>query len=46
LRVLIARDRGAVEQFLARHEDHLAARVKREVLTKLRTGRKTAERNV
>jgi 3-methyladenine DNA glycosylase AlkD len=42
LRVLIARDRAAVEQFLARHETRLAARVKREVRTKLRTGRKTS----
>jgi len=42
LRVLISTDRSAVEQFLARHEDRLAARVKREVRTKLRTGRKTA----
>jgi 3-methyladenine DNA glycosylase AlkD len=45
LRVLIATDRAAVEQFLARHEDRLAARVIREARTKLRTGRKTARKN-
>ena len=45
LRVLIATDRAAVEAFLARHDDRLAARVKREVRTKLRTGRKTAARS-
>jgi 3-methyladenine DNA glycosylase AlkD len=45
LRVLIATDRAAVEQFLTRHEDRLAARVKREVRVKLRTGRKTAVKN-
>ena len=42
LRRLVAWDRAAVEAFLARHEDRLAARVKREVRTKLRTGRKIA----
>ena len=46
LRVLIARDRVAVEQFLARHENRLAARVKREVRTKLRTGRKTVAKDL
>jgi len=45
LRVLIATDRAAVEAFLARHDDRVAARVKREVRTKLRTGRKTAARS-
>jgi 3-methyladenine DNA glycosylase AlkD len=43
LRMLVAWDRAAVETFLARHEDRLAARVKREVRTKLRTGKKTAK---
>jgi 3-methyladenine DNA glycosylase AlkD len=43
LRSLVAWDRAAVETFLARHEDRLAARVKREVRTKLRTGKKTAK---
>ena len=44
LRVLVAPDRAAVEQFLVLHEELLAARVKREVRTKLRTGRKTARK--
>jgi 3-methyladenine DNA glycosylase AlkD len=46
LRALVPRDRVAVEQFLAKHEDRLAARVKREVRTKLRTGRKTAAKTL
>jgi 3-methyladenine DNA glycosylase AlkD len=40
LRSLIVWDRPAVSAFLVRHEDMLAGRVKREVRTKLRTGRK------
>ena len=41
LRSLIQWDAKAVEAFLAKHEQALAARVKREVRSKLRTGRKT-----
>jgi 3-methyladenine DNA glycosylase AlkD len=40
LRELIATDRVAVERFVRRHEDVLAARVKREVRNKLTTGLK------
>lgn len=40
LRCLVQWDRSAVENFLAEHEDRLAARVKRETRTKLRTGKK------
>jgi 3-methyladenine DNA glycosylase AlkD len=40
LRSLVEWDREAVTEFLAEHERALAARVKREVGTKLRTGRK------
>jgi 3-methyladenine DNA glycosylase AlkD len=40
LRSLIEWDRAAVLAFLAEHEGRLASRVKREVGTKLRTGRK------
>ena len=40
LRSLIEWDRRAVSAFLVEHEDELAGRVKREVRTKLRTGRK------
>ena len=40
LRALVVHDPGAVEAFLAEHEDELAARVKREVNNKLRTGLK------
>ncbi|MBV9905744.1 MAG: DNA alkylation repair protein, partial [Alphaproteobacteria bacterium] len=40
LRVLAARDPGAVRQFLDQHADRLAARVKRETLRKLTTGKK------
>jgi hypothetical protein len=42
LRALVPWDRSAVENFLIEHEDRLAARVKRETRTKLRTGRKNA----
>jgi 3-methyladenine DNA glycosylase AlkD len=45
LRDLIARDRKAVEQFLEKHDAHLAARVKREVRNKLTTGRKNPRIN-
>ena len=44
LRSLVAWDRAAVEAFLAEHDRTLAARVTREVRTKLRTGRKNATR--
>ena len=44
LRTLAARDPDAVRGFLVEHEDALAARVLREVRTKLRTGRKSAQR--
>jgi 3-methyladenine DNA glycosylase AlkD len=40
LRSLIRWDPNAVAAFLARHEQTLAPRVKREVGNKLRTGRK------
>jgi hypothetical protein len=40
LRSLIQWDREAVTRFLTAHDDVLASRVKREVGTKLRTGRK------
>ena len=42
LRSLVPWDRAAVERFLAEHETRLAARVKRETRTKLRTGKKNA----
>jgi hypothetical protein len=42
LRALVPWDPRAVEDFLARYDDRLAARVKRETRTKLRTGRKNA----
>jgi len=41
LRELVVHDRSAVERFLTQHEAVLAARVKREVRNKLRTGVKT-----
>lgn len=44
LRDLSKRDRRAVERFLAKHEEVLAARVKREVRCKLETGRKSPRR--
>ena len=40
LRSLIQWDREAVSRFVTAHDDVLASRVKREVGTKLRTGRK------
>ena len=44
LRALVPWDRTAVVEFLVTHESRLAARVKRETRTKLRTGRKNAWR--
>jgi len=44
LRELIPVDRGAVEQFLEKHDQVLAARVKREVRNKLATGVKNPRR--
>jgi 3-methyladenine DNA glycosylase AlkD len=44
LRALVQWDRIAVQQFIGTHEDRLAARVKREVGTKLRTGLKNSPR--
>jgi 3-methyladenine DNA glycosylase AlkD len=40
LRSLVGHDPDAVEEFLAEHDDVLAARVKREVRNKLTTGKK------
>jgi 3-methyladenine DNA glycosylase AlkD len=45
LRELIAVDRQCVEDFLERHGDVLAARVRREVRNKLTTGRKNPALN-
>jgi 3-methyladenine DNA glycosylase AlkD len=42
LRELVVQDRAAVEAFLATHDDFLASHVKREVRSKLTTGRKHA----
>ncbi len=44
LRELVVHDAGAVEEFLAEHDQVLAARVKREVKNKLRTGLKNPGR--
>ncbi|HEY2178513.1 MAG TPA: DNA alkylation repair protein [Caulobacteraceae bacterium] len=44
LRVLVGHDAGAVAAFLETHDQTLAARVKREVGHKLRTGRKSRSR--
>ena len=41
LRELVPRDPEAVRGFLADHDGRLAARVRREVATKLDTGRKS-----
>lgn len=46
LRSLVVWDREAVEAFLREHEATLAARVLREVRTKLRTGRKNRAREL
>jgi hypothetical protein len=45
LRCLVNWDRAAVETFLAEHDERLAARVRRETRTKLRTGKKNAWRD-
>jgi hypothetical protein len=45
LRCLVNWDRAAVEDFLAEHDTRLAARIKRETRTKLRTGKKNAWRD-
>ncbi len=44
LRAVVEHDREAVESFLVEHDHCLAGRVKREVGTKLRTGRKNPRR--
>jgi 3-methyladenine DNA glycosylase AlkD len=44
LRELVVHDRGAVQAFLAANDDRLAARVRREVRTKLATGLKNPYR--
>ncbi len=44
LRDLCAHDRRSVERFLRKHDEHLPARVKREVRSKLETGRKNPPR--
>lgn len=44
LRSLVEWDRAAVANFLKEHDAALAARIKREVSNKLRTGRKTSRR--
>lgn len=44
LRMLVSWDAEAVRAFVAQHEHRLAARVKREVRTKLETGRKNRKR--
>jgi len=44
LRELVQHDPKAVRGFLAKHEDALAARVKREVRNKLTTGLKNPRR--
>jgi 3-methyladenine DNA glycosylase AlkD len=44
LRALIRTDRKAVEDFLEKYDDRLAARVKREVTNKLTTGLKNPKR--
>jgi 3-methyladenine DNA glycosylase AlkD len=45
LRALVQWDRNAVQWFIGEHDGRLAARVKREVGTKLRTGRKNPRRS-
>jgi len=46
LRAAVPYDRQAVEEFLAEYDHYLAGRVKREVGTKLRTGRKNPRRSI
>jgi 3-methyladenine DNA glycosylase AlkD len=44
LRSLVEWDRKGVEEFVRTHDARLAARIKREVGTKLRTGKKNVRR--
>jgi 3-methyladenine DNA glycosylase AlkD len=44
LRQLVDHDRAAVEDFLERHDEVLASRVRREVRTKLETGYKNVKK--
>jgi 3-methyladenine DNA glycosylase AlkD len=46
LRALAERDPGAVQAFVSQHAPTLAPRVRREVATKLRTGRKNTPRSL
>ena len=46
LRTAVSHDRAAVESFMTEYDHCLASRVKREVGTKLRTGRKNPRRQV
>lgn len=46
LRALVAHDRGAVREFIARYEGRLGSRVRREVGNKLRTGLKAPRRRL
>ncbi len=45
LRQLVDHDRASVEDFLDRHDEELASRVKREVRTKLKTGYKNVKKS-
>jgi 3-methyladenine DNA glycosylase AlkD len=46
LRSLARQDPKAVKAFVAKHGEELAPRVKREVSTKLTTGRKTVKKDL
>jgi 3-methyladenine DNA glycosylase AlkD len=46
LRQLVVHDPEAVRGFLSKHEERLAARIKREVLNKLETGLKNPRRSI
>ena len=46
LRELVPWDPNAVDRFLSDNDDRLAARVKREVRNKLRTGRKNPRKTL
>jgi hypothetical protein len=46
LRALAERDASAVQAFVSQHESRLAPRVRREVATKLKTGRKNNPRSL
>ena len=46
LRAVVQHDRAAVESFMAEYDHCLASRIKREVATKLNTGRKNPRRSV